>query len=168
MCLAIRCCSFLWKLCKTLFWCKTLGKGIEYALVKFLVPFLVNNGRCPNFLDEALMSKILSQNTPVLHHLSNLCVLGHLRIPCKEIIYSKQWVYQESMINKEIYGKSTKMSRKLFVSKFTWILLWCLSGFHWWFWCMMLVHFVLIHLFISFDWGPYFKNGLDSCSYFWE
>ena len=51
MCLAIRCCSFLWKLCKTLFWCKTLGKGIEYALVKFLVPFLVNNGRCPNFLD---------------------------------------------------------------------------------------------------------------------
>ena len=34
-----RCCPLLWKLCKALFWCKTIRKGIELGVVKFLVPF---------------------------------------------------------------------------------------------------------------------------------
>ena len=51
------------------------------------------------------------------------------------------------------------MSSELFllVSKFILVLLWSLSGLYRWFSCMMLVHFVLIHLFLSFDWRPYFK-----------
>ena len=51
------------------------------------------------------------------------------------------------------------MSSELFllVSKFILVLLWSLSGLYRWFSCMMLVHFVLIDLFISFDWRPYFK-----------
>ena len=50
----------------------------------------------------------------------------------------------------------------------TWALLLSLSGLYRWFWCMVLVDFVLIHFFKSFDWGCYFKNSLVSCSYFLE
>ena len=58
---------------------------------------------------------------------------------------SKQWMYHELMINKEIWEKSTKISRQLFhlVSNFMWVFPWSLSGFCWWFWSMMLVHLVL-------------------------
>ena len=89
----------------------------------------------------------------------------------KSIMYIFKTMSVSLIINRKYKSaKSTKMSGELFlfVSKFTWVFLWSLSGLYRWFWYMMRVHFVLIHLFISFDLGPDFKNDLDSRSYFWE
>ena len=81
-----------------------------------------------------------AKKNPTLMPLSNKDPMKRPWCAC-----SKQWMYHELMINREIWEKSTKISRQLFhlVSNFMWVFPWSLSGFCWWFWSMMLVHLVL-------------------------
>ena len=57
----------LWKLCKALFWCKTLRKGLNKSGEIFdvffqKVTFLANVRHCPNFLDYAIFFFFLAVN----------------------------------------------------------------------------------------------------------
>ena len=118
---AIGRCLLLWKLSKALLWCKTLRKGIELGVVKFLVPFffflfkklpfLANIGHCINFLDwtlrcltEVWIHLSLQENLHSKCFWRPLLALHEVFLKCWRVLQKQIWAWSFAVLGLETNG----------------------------------------------------------------
>ena len=117
LCSTIKCCTFCWRLCKALFWWKTLRKGIEKRGEHFGGLFFKKKAffkeKCHFFIKSALSGQYW-----MLPQISRICPV-HMR-SAKKVVFIILW----SPLRLALANASLKLDSYIYTRYQVWFYLW--------------------------------------------